>query len=94
MRPVSLGLKLERSHLLKALKQVEDTFVLSGFAVVAQQLAADHLGSEMGELDAERQQQFHAATSGEGGHGNRSPVEERAEVIALHLQPGNGVGEG
>ena len=84
---------MERLHLQKPLHQVVDAVVLGWFGVVAQQLTPHHLGPEVGELDAQRHQQFHAATAGEGGHGDWPPVEQGSEVVVGHREPGNGIGE-
>ena len=43
--------KLERFYLLQALQQIDDHVVLDGYSVIAQQLAAHHLRSKMGEFD-------------------------------------------
>ena len=85
--------ELEGLHLQKPLHQVVDAVVLGWFGVVAQQLTPHHLGPEVGELDAQRHQQFHAATTGEGGHGDGPTVEQGSEVVACHREPGDGIGE-
>ena len=61
--------------------------------LVSLRIQLTHLGAQVGELNAQGHQQFHAATSGDGGHGHRPAVEQMAEVIALHREPGDGIGE-
>ena len=94
MRGEVLGSELNGSHLQQPLHQVGDAVVLRWLGVVAEQLSPDDLGSKVRQLDAQRKEQFHAATTGKGGHGNRPPVEEGSEVISCHREPGNGIGEG
>ena len=79
--------------LQQALKQVVNAVVVGGFGVIAQQLPAHHFCAEVGELDPHRDQRFHASSSGMGGNGNGSAIEEAPEVIALNRKPGNGVAE-
>ena len=79
--------------LQQTLHDIVDAFVFGGFAEVAEELPADHLCPQMGELDPHRNQHFHATASGVGSNRDGAAVEQAAEIVIQHGEPGNGVAE-